>query len=71
VGHLKNPLVPLEQRDGESPKFKEDCFILSSLANLYSPLAARSKAAEDAHAVNFQILFPYRVERKDWKGNIA
>ena len=40
---LKNPAVPLEQRDGESPKFKEDFFILSSLANLYPPLADRCK----------------------------
>ena len=33
IYHLKNPTVPLDQRDGKSPKFKEDLFILSSLAN--------------------------------------
>jgi len=33
IDHLKHPTVPLDQRDGKSPKFKEDLFILSSLAN--------------------------------------
>lgn len=36
-----NPTALLEERDGESPKFKEDLLILSSLANLYAVTGAR------------------------------
>ena len=47
---LKNPAVPLEQWDGESPKFKEELFIISSLAN-----PAGLRVAWNRLAVNFQL----------------
>ena len=45
---LKNPVVPLEQRDGDSPKFKENSshFKVRSLT--------LPEATENALAMNFQ-----------------